>query len=185
MNQDRTGEDWLRRLKWALAEIPSPEREDIVAEARSHIEDRIAAGRKAGEVLADFGPAEIYARRFIDEMDTSGALAAQRSGDLLGVVMRRVHRNLVAALALFAVMVLGLLAFFDLAVIWMKVTDPVHAGLWAGPHHRFIGVIDDPSRSHELLGLWIYPLSALVLLLVWIIGRAILIWAVRTLQPRA
>jgi hypothetical protein len=184
MSRDRTSEAWLRRLKWALAEIPSPEREDILAEARSHIEDRVAAGRPPAEVVAEFGPADAYARDFIDEMETTGALGAQRSGDLLGVVVRRVHRSLAAALALFAVLLLGLVAFSMMIMVWLKVTDPAHAGLWIGPHEQFIGVIDDPSKARDVLGLWLYPLAALVLLLGWTIGRAILIWAVRTLRPR-
>lgn len=185
MAQDRAIDLWLRRLNWALAKVPAADREDIVAEARAHIEDRIAAGRPAGEVLADFGPAETYARDFIDEMETVGALGAQRSGDLLGVVLRRVHRSAVAALALFVILVLALLSLSALGMVVMKITDPVHAGLWMGPHEQFIGVIDDPTQARELLGFWLYPLAALVMLIAWTLGRLTLIGTVRILRPRA
>lgn len=185
MTTERLSEDWLRRLKWALAKVPSPEREDIVAEARAHIEERVAGGRPVAEVIADFGAPEAYARHFVDEMEAAGALGTQSSGDLLSVVARRVHRSLVAALAMFGVLVLALAGFTALSMVWMKITHPVRAGLWISPTQQFIGVIDDPSKAHDVLGWWLYPLAAAILLLVWLIGRLILIWAVRALQPRA
>ena len=185
MTDRRLIEDWLRRLKWSLANVPSPEREDIVAEARAHIEERVASGSSIADVLAGFGPADAYARQFIDEMEIAAALGAQRSGDLLGVIGRRVHRSLTAALALLAVLALGLVAAASVVMAAIKLVDPVHAGLWIGPTQQFIGVIDDPSAAHEVLGLWLYPLAALSLLLVWLIGRLVLIRAVRTLRPDA
>lgn len=182
---DPTVADWLRRLAWALAAMPPAQRDDIVAEARVHLEEGVAAGRSAAEALAGFGPAEDYARPFLDEMELTAALGSQKSGDLLGAVARRVHRSLVAAVAAVVLLALALVAFMAVSLVIMKLQDPVHAGLWIGPGQQFIGTIDDPTQARELLGLWLYPLAAGCLALAWLVGRLVLLWAVRRLaRPR-
>lgn len=182
---DPTVADWLRRLAWALAAMPAPQRDDIVAEARAHLEERAADGRSAIDALAGFGPAEDYARPFLDEMELTAALGSQKSGDLLGAVARRVHRSLVAAGAAVVLLTLALIALAAISLVIMKLQDPVHAGLWVGPGQQFIGTIDDPAQARELLGLWLYPLAAASLALAWLIGRLVLLWAVRRLaRPR-
>ena len=60
---------------------------------------------------------------------------------------------------------------------------PVPLQFPLGKEGLFIGVIDDPSKAHELLGAWIFPLAALAVLLTWLIGRVILLAALRVL-PR-
>lgn len=172
---------WLRRLTWALAAMPAAEREDIVEEARGHLEDRIRDGQSAAEALAGFGPADVYARPFLDEMELTAALGSQKSGDLLGAVARRAHRSLLAAGAALILLVLALVALTAISLVIMKLRDPVHAGLWIGPGQRFIGVIDDPGRAREVLGVWLYPLAGAGLALAWLIGRLVLLWAVRGL----
>jgi uncharacterized membrane protein len=69
-------QEWLRRLKWSLASMPSPEREDIVEETRAHLHEAIAGGQSAAAVLGGFGAPEDYARQFVDEMDVSHALGS-------------------------------------------------------------------------------------------------------------
>lgn len=173
---------WLRRLTWALGAMPASEREDIVEEARGHLEERIRGGQAAAEALAGFGEPDVYARPFLDEMELSAALGSQRSGDLLGAVARRVHRSLLAAGAGLILVVLALVAFAIASLVIMKLHDPVRAGLWIGPGQRFIGVIDDPSQAREMLGLWLYPLAGASLALIWLIGRLVLLRAVRGLS---
>src|SRR5215475_3417190 len=55
-------QEWLRRLKWSLASMPSPERDDILAEARAHIDEALASGKTPAQALSGFGPPEEYAR---------------------------------------------------------------------------------------------------------------------------
>lgn len=176
---------WLRRLSWALAAMPAAEREDIVEEARGHLEERLRTGQSASEALTGFGAADVYARPFLDEMELTAALGSQKSGDLLGAVARRVHRSLLAAAAAAVLLALALVAFTAVSLVIMKLQDPVHAGLWIGPGQRFIGVIDDPGAARERLGVWLYPLAGASLALSWLIGRFVLLWAVRALvRPR-
>jgi uncharacterized membrane protein len=184
VSQDRAVAEWLRRLKWALAAMPEADREDIVAEARSHIEEAVSSGRISAEVLAGFGPADAYARRFLDEMELAGALGAQRSGDLLRAVSRRVHRSLVAASAGLVLLVLFAVSSMALVLVIMKIGDPEHAGLWIGPNVQFLGTIDEGTQATEVLGLWAFPLAAAIWALSWLIARITLLAAVRRLARR-
>jgi uncharacterized membrane protein len=161
--------------------MSSTERDDIVEETRGHLREVLAAGRTPATALAGFGRPEDYARRFIDEMDIAGALASQSTGALLRVVARQINRSVVAAIAAIAFIALSLVGVIAVMMLILKLTDPVHAGLWRGAHQFFIGKIDDPANATELLGTWLYSLCVCVLALTWLIGRWTLIWAVRGL----
>ncbi len=172
-------EEWLRRLKWSLGSMSSPESDNILEEARSHLRERLATGCTPSAALAGFGRAEDYARRFLDEMQIVGALGSQDTGALLGVVTSQVHRNFVATLALTGIAALGVLALVALLMLIFKLSDPVHEGVWRGPHIFLIGKIRNPVEATELLGIWLYPLCVGVLALSWSGGRMLLLWAVR------
>ncbi len=61
-------EEWLHQLESSLASMSSPERDNILEEARSHLRESLAAGCTPSAALARFGSAEDYAQRFVDEM---------------------------------------------------------------------------------------------------------------------
>ena len=177
-------ERWLSRLGWALNHLPPHERDDIVRETRSHIEDRVASGASLQQVLSGFGPAERHARRFVDEIQACEALGSQRVGDLARFVANRAHRSVGAAIALLALILLTILAGITVVVVGLKIVDPVHAGLWTGPGQTFIGIIDDPQAGREILGLWLFPAAAVVLTLIFIAGRLLLSLVVPRLAPQ-
>jgi hypothetical protein len=178
-------EDWLRRLKWALASMPSPEREDILAETRAHLEERLASGATAQGALAPFGAPESYAAQFLEDMELAGVLARPRLPQLLGTIARRAHKSLVAAIAFLLVLFVGGTVLGVCATAIWKLGDPSHAGLWIGGGNFFFGTVDDPTPMREVLGNWIYPLALVSLGLGWMLCRLLLIWAVRTLKRRA
>lgn len=184
MTEQAALERWLSRLGWALGHLPARERDDIVRETRSHIEDRQAAGGSIQKVLSDFGPAEHHARRFVDEIEAYEALGSQRAGELARFVVNRAHRSVGAAVALLALVLLAILAGVTILVVGLKIFDPVHVGVWTGPGTAFVGVIDDPASGRERLGLWLFPVAALVLTLAVITGRLLLAWIVPWLKPR-
>ena len=172
---------WLDRLNRALAGIPAAERDDIVAETRAHLAESVASGLPPRDALAHFGPAESYARKFLDDIELSGALGSQRSGAMLSVLARRVHKSLVAAIGFFLVMVLGGVAFGAVLTAVVKIFDPAIAGLWVGPRIFALGITNDPSHARELLGNWVFPVLALIVALCWILGRMVLLWSLRML----
>jgi hypothetical protein len=172
-------EEWLRRLKSALASMPSPERDNILEETRSHLRERLVAGDTPSDALAGFGSPEDYAQCFVDEMRMEGALRSKDTGALLHVVTSQINRNIVAALAGIGIAVFGVFSFFAVVTLIAKVFDPVRAGVWRYPHGGFTIGIVNPADATELLGFWLYPLCAGVLALSWLGGRMLLLWAVR------
>ena len=178
-------ERWLSRLGWALGNLPPGERDDIVREARSHMEDRIASGGSLDAVLAEFGPAERHAQRFVDEIEAYEALGSQRTGVQARFVFNRAHRSFGAACALLLLLLLGIVGVVTVLIVGLKIFDPVHTGLWVGQGAAFVGVADDPAAGRELLGPWLIPAAALVLTLSAIAGRLLLAGAVALLTPRS
>jgi hypothetical protein len=183
MSDDSRIEDWLRRMKWALARMPSPEREDILAETRAHLRERLDGGQDAEAALAALGPADAYARRFIDEMELSGALGSQKFSDLLRVILRRLHRSLIALVAFFALLILGAIGIGAPLTALARMVDPAHFGLWVGPDNFAFGYNDSPS-VHEVLGAKIYPVSLIMAGTAWVLGRMVLVWAARMIRGR-
>jgi hypothetical protein len=176
---------YLRRFRWALAALPERDREEIVEETRVHVLARIDQGQSPGQALAAFGAAETYARRFIDEMEISDALASQSPSRVLSVVLKRVHRSVAAALAFLAVLVLVIFAVGGVGAALIKPFDPDHVGLWVSAHGDFFfGQSEAEGGRHELLGLWLYPLVILDVAVVWFTARVILLGAVRTLARK-
>lgn len=176
---ERRVEAWLRRLRWALSSVPTPERDDILAETRAHLLERVERGASLSQALDGFGPAEVYARRFIDEMELSDALASQDSPSMLAAVARRVNRSLLAAGALFLVVFLTLLSLGMAITVAWETTDPAHVGLWVGDGIFFFGQVDEGTPAREVLGIWLYPVAALVIIGSWWLGRMVLIRTLR------
>lgn len=174
-------EAWLRRLYWALKPMPSPARDEIVAETRAHLSERLDSGADPVELLDRFGPPDAYARHFLDEMELAHALGEQKSAGLLTVIGRRVHGDLIAALAFAIVVALAGFSLAAIATLSYEILDPVHTGLWRGSNQFFIGVIDDPGAARDLLGPLIWPAALAVIALSWGLGRAVLLAAARRL----
>jgi hypothetical protein len=173
---------WLRRFRWSLAGIGSPEREDIVAEVRAHLAERMAAGAGVTDALNAFGTPEAYARSFVEEMELARALTGERFPSLLAAVVQRAHRSVVAGAAFLAVLLLGATALGVVVTAVLRLSDPTHAGLWLGQGSFFFGKVDDPAAYRELLGGWIYPLAPLSVAFAWVLGRLALISALRTIR---
>lgn len=177
---------YLRRFRWALASLGEGDRDDIVEETRIHVLERTDQGQPLSQALAALGPAESYARRFIDEMEISDALAGQRPLRVLSVVFTRVHRSFAAALAFLAVLLLALFAIGVASVAVMKPFDPGHIGLWVSIHGDFFfGQSDGQGGKHEVLGPWLYPLAVVDVAVAWFAARLILLGAVSNLARRA
>jgi len=175
---------WLRRLEWALHALPTKDRDEIVRETRSHIEERIAQGVGEPQILASLGDADDYAQSFLDEFELSQALGSRKLPAMIGVVALWVHRNVAAAAAFTSVLLLGLFAAGVLLTAVMRFLDPVHWGVWVSSRMLLIGHVDDPSVARELLGAGIYPFAVVSLIVCWVAGRAALLGSLRAVARR-
>ncbi|HEU4600632.1 MAG TPA: hypothetical protein VFS24_01630 [Steroidobacteraceae bacterium] len=77
------------------------------------------------------------------------------------------------ALGATGVVSLSLIAIAAIAMLTLKLADPVHAGVWRDAHQFVIGKIADPASATELLGSWLYPLCVGVVPMSWATGRFI------------
>lgn len=172
----------MHQLRHSLASMSSPERDSILEEARSHLRELLAAGCTPRAALARFGRAEDYAQRFVDEMETEGAMGSRGTGARLHVAGRQINSAFVPTLAAIGIAALGVFSFVAIVMLIAKLSDPVHAGVWRFPNGGLmIGKIRNPSEGTDLLGIWLYPACVGILALSGLIGRTLLLWAVRQL----
>jgi uncharacterized membrane protein len=160
----RDVEDYLKELRLALSPLGGAERDEIVAEVRTHFADRIAQGR--GELLAEFPSAESYAAAFVAERSLVAALVEGTPWALSRALwVGRVQR----AFSLAAAVPLGLVQLCAITLVILGALKPVvfdHIGLWRGPRGlAVLGYASDPE-GHEILGWWGIP--------VFILGGALL-----------
>lgn len=175
---------WLRRLEWSLHSLPSKDRTDIVLEARSHIEDRIAQGVSETDALSSLGTPEEHAHGFVQEFELSEALGSRAGFRMLRVAGNRVHRNAAAALAMLLVFMLGVIAIGTVLTALMRFTNGAQWGVWTASHMFLIGYQESNDGAREIVGAGIYPLAVLCVFTCWHMGRAILLWALRTMAKR-
>ncbi|HEX4953603.1 MAG TPA: hypothetical protein VF017_09460 [Thermoanaerobaculia bacterium] len=175
---------YLRELRWALGALPEADRNEIVAEARSHLLDRLEGGAAIEAAIAGLGTPRDYARPFVEDYRQSTALAHGRTRDLLPVLLERIATSARAAGSVALLLLLWAPALALLGTAIVKLSHPQIAGLWVGPKHFFIGTIDDPTVAHEVLGFWIFPLAVVALVVAWLLTRKLTSSAVRRLGPQ-
>ena len=200
-------ERWLDSLAAALASLPAEDSQEIVAEAREHIYERLGAGVSSDEALEGFGRAEAYARSFLDEHLLNEARAGNQTLPMLRTVIRFTGRSFVAVVSLAAAAVVGFLGVWSLLCIGVKAFRPELVGLWLdlplfaqhryehsqrdfiplafGHDHIIFGLRNPPPQFPEYLGLWVYPCLAAVAVLSYLALRGILRMAVKRIQPPA
>lgn len=179
--------DYLKRLERALRSLPAEDRAAIVAEIKSHIEDRIAAtGLLPHDALASLGDPVELAAAYLDQMRLEQAVARSAHGELLVTILERAGRSLAAAALGFSALFFFCvtLGFALLAVA--KPIVPQQTGLWIGPDFLALAVLDKtPQGGHELLGYWIIPLGLVLGTLSFLAARALIRLGGRVLLRRS
>lgn len=171
-------EDYLRRLRAALGALSEVEREDILAETRSHLLERRESGGQAGveQAIAAFGPAEDYARAFIDEHRLRAASAGGGPLELAGVLLSQATRRISAFAGFALVALVYVIALACFAVAGMELIRPDMAGLWIHDGGLALGIMDpetlDPG-AREVLGVAILPVMVVAASLLFVLGVAI------------
>ena len=183
-SEDSRLSNYARKLRWALSALPEGDRDDIVAEMRSHVLDRLDSGVSIAEALSALGDPDAYAKEFNDAYAVSAALSSRRTSDLVVALLQGGAGSLAVTCAGLVIVTAWSAAALIAFLAVLKIRDPAHIGLWSGQHFFFMGVIDDPSTGRELLGLWITPLALVCVVAAWVITRSLSIWALRRL-PKA
>jgi len=176
-------EAWLSRLGEALLPLPESEREDIVGEARGHLEERLDAGLTSVSALAGFGRAEAYARAFLDDYALTQALDSRRSLAMARVLFDLAGRSLGATLGLIGFVVFSATMLAAMAGILIKLIRPDLIGLWSGPNGVVPGFANH-AGLHDMLGNWIYPVLVLLVVIDAAMARLSLIIALKGVKGR-
>jgi len=164
---------YLRELRWALASLPEADRNDIVAEAESHLLDRMERGDDLEDAIAALGAATSYAQPFVESHRATAALMTGNVTDLLPALAERILRSFGATVGLLAIAALWAPSIVLLGTASVKVFHPEIAGFWVSDRVCFLGTIDDPSSAREMLGMWIFPMAFLSVPLSWWLTRIV------------
>jgi uncharacterized membrane protein len=173
----KRAERFLRDLGSALSKVPAAERDEIVAEIRSHLEDRLSQG--ASDILAGFSDPGAYAAAFMQERALASAVAQGTSWAIGGALLR-------GARTLgwwYTVLVLGLLHVYGLVFLALALAKPIfprNVGLFvhrrpSGTALSFGGIFgEDLSDTTEILGWWAIPILVLLgVLALWGANRTL------------
>jgi uncharacterized membrane protein len=167
-------DDYLKRLKWALSPLPDDDRRDILRETRAHFAERMAEGtpqRAFDEVHRRFGPPETYAQAFLDNYQTTVAVADGSGTAMLPQVLRLAGRGAKALLGAGGFLLLYGAAAVLLLVALLKPVFPVHVGLWYAPAEGVAGMgfvdAETAAVATEWLGYWLIPINLGLALLLY------------------
>jgi hypothetical protein len=183
---------YLDQVRRYLHGLSAAERDEIIAELRSHVLDRVEGAFLPDKVEAAL--AALGAPRQVAQLNLSERMAVRVARNrspltVLGAVGRLAGLS-VYGFAAFLVSITGYgIAAGFLLTAAVKPFAPDRAGLWwmSDPKDAYsfsLGVVDHPAAAHELLGWWIIPIGlaigALAAWLTWRFG----IFSVRLMARR-
>ncbi|MBK8171934.1 MAG: DUF1700 domain-containing protein [Sandaracinaceae bacterium] len=176
-------ETFLRQLRAGLASLPRADRDDIIAEVRSHLYERHAAGKTP--LLEGFENAQSYASRFAAETALRGALARGTSVDLGKALLTGATTGISMLLVVVPLAVAYMIAVALVLAGALKPIMPTRVGLFVDMQDNFVALGAYGGDMHllrELLGFWAMPLFVLSgIVLLWICNRALRLAANRKL----
>lgn len=171
---------YLDQVRRHLKSLPKAETDEIVAELRSHVLDRVEGAptpeRVEAAIAALGGPREVA------RLNLTERVAVEMEADRSPLtVLRGVTR--LARLSLYGAFA-GLVSLVGYAVaaafVLTAAVKPFawkHAGLWRmkdadNSYSLSLGVTDNPHAGQELLGGWIIPIGVIIGLVVgWLTWR--------------
>ena len=159
---------YLARLEAELRAVPPAERQEILLETRSHVLERTSRvpSLTVGDVLAELGSPEAYARQFLKEdapvRERESAPLAQRPGALHGLA--RLATGRWTTLPLFLVVLAGYaVATFAFVFAAAKILEPNATGLfvdYVDGRRSVMLVWSDPTPDgRDVLGWWLVPIA--------------------------
>lgn len=170
---DRKLESYLLQLRWSLGVLPAEDRDEIVAEIRSHFLERFEHDDPEAAFASlekEFGPPEEYAQQFLENYRITSALASGSAVAMVRQGARLLSHGLKGFLGGFGLFTLYLLSVGLVLVGALKPVFPENVGLWAHQNGLFtLGYMQRiPESGSELLGYWIVPASIFVGLLLYV-----------------
>ncbi len=157
---------YLSQVSGGLKGINEFQRQEIVAEIRSHLADRVqqfinqGSPRPVEAALAALGDADALALQFTQEVPKQHSSRSFAPWVLLRA-SARIALTGVKGLVAFLVGIFGYVsAFAFIVAAIMKPIMPSRVGFWVGPHlFTWGGVPANTAGAHELAGQYFIPIS--------------------------
>ncbi|MBP2159617.1 MULTISPECIES: DUF1700 domain-containing protein [Asticcacaulis] len=179
---------WLNTLQQALRPLPQAERDDIIREARAHLEDRIAAGLSPENALHGFGDARAYARGFLDDHSLNTALTSKRIIPMLKTLTVFAGRSTLAFFGLMGTLIAGGIGLSSAISLIIEIFRPELVGLWyrAEDHNTILrlGTWTPPEGATDIAGAWIYPLLIVLILVGFLMARYCVVGTLKTIKGK-
>lgn len=179
---------WLSVLQNALKALPPSDRDDIVREARAHLQDRIAAGLSSSQALHGFGDARTYARGFLDAHSLNTALTSKRILPMLKTLTAFAGRSTLAFFGLMGTLIAGSIGLSSAISLVVKIFRPELVGLWyrEEDHNTMLrlGTWSPPEGATDIAGAWIYPLLIVLIAVGFLMARYCVIGTLRAIKGK-
>lgn len=167
---------YLRQLERGLRTLPETERTAIIAEIRSHIEDRTAAtGNPVFDTLDSLGDPVELARSYLDQYKLEDAVVRSAHGTLLITILEQTGRSVAAGVLGLCALTLYLCSIAFAAMAVLKPIIPQQVGMWTGPHLNAFAILANtpPPDTVEHLGYALIPVAIILGVLSFLGGRAL------------
>jgi uncharacterized membrane protein len=180
----KPAQDYLRRLRHALASLPDSERSEVLAEITSHLADRQARGD--ADLLSGFEAPEEYAAQFVAERALVDALARGASWQLGRSLLIGKLSTFASYLAVAALWFLHATGYLFLVLAALKPFFASSIGVFVGNEVFAVGAYSGSPGAREVLGFWaISVFVGAAAVLMWVSNRALRALARRRLRARA
>lgn len=183
-------EAYLGKLSAQLRGFNAPQVAEIVAELRSHILDKLAAGSETtaaqvDSILAALGSAEELANQYITDTLLARAEGSRSPLRMLDGLFRWATLSFAGFFVLFGSVVGYFFGVVFILVAVFKVIHPQTAGLWLLPdgtgdsEFSFRMGFGSVPAGRDLLGWWIVPLGLLAGCALITLTTRFALWCVR------
>lgn len=166
---------FLSRVRRGLSGLPADIRADVVAELRSHLEDKNEQGQL--DLAREFGTPEAYANRFISEQRLSDAINRGTTIPLVTALLGAAQATVFVLFVILPLVTVELISLMSVAIGLAKPFDPGQIGLFMQSNGDFgsLGWIQNVNSMHEVLGYSAIPIFILGGLMVfWVVNRLLL-----------
>jgi hypothetical protein len=187
-DQGHSIDAYLNRVRVGLRGLSSEDINEIIAELRSHISDKVAGGEEGGgdAVLSALGSPEELADQYITDHMLAQANVSRSPFRLLHSLSRWASLSRAG----FFVLMFSVMGYFlgGLFALWavLKPLHPQTAGLWISRDNTGdlaislrLGFGNVPTVGREVLGWWVIPLGLVVGCGLIILTTRLAIWCAR------
>jgi len=126
-------EIWMRALAHGLRHLPEAAQDDILAEVRTAIRDRIEQGLTSEQALAGFGSVATFARSFDEAADFNAAVARRQRLEAIAVLIEELGRSVTIGFGLVSATACVLLATRIVLLAWRMPGWLPYLGAWTLP----------------------------------------------------